>query len=377
MITDSNGILITGATGFLGAYILKELMEQTQLTIYCLARSSNNKSATLRLNENLEFLFDESVLNSWKMDRIVVLEGDMGRERFGLSNEDYVQLSENVRHIFHSAAMMWHFGKVEVFQEVNVCGVGRLLEFCDCGVPKELNHISTLAVSGRRCDNPNNEFCEADFHENMECPNAYVQTKYEAEQVLRPAMLEGRGVRIFRPGFIMGDMTSGRFKKTITTDAQYLHLRGHVLMQTAPPLYDDDFMDVTPVDYAAAAIVHIALSPDTENQIFHVCNPEPVLKARVWDLISEYGYFVRNLPAETYMLDVMELDDSDEFLEGLKDVIVYLGDYEKSPAVFRCDSTLRALEGSGITCHAPDRELLHKYLDYCVDIGFLPAPANQ
>lgn len=68
------------------------------------------------------------------------------------------------------------------------------------------------------------------------------------------------------------------------------------------------------------------------------------------------------------------MDDSEAFLEGLRDVIVYLGDYEKSLAVFRCDATLRPLRGTGIVRPASNRELLHKYLDYCVGIGFLPAP---
>lgn len=233
------------------------------------------------------------------MGRIVVLEGDVGRDRLGLSEKDYELVSRGVEHIFHSAATMWHFGRTEVFEEVNIRGVGRLFELCGCGVPKQLNHISTLAVSGRRCDNPGNEFGEDDFHENMECPNAYVQTKYEAEWVPRSVMLAGKGVRILRPGFIMGDAATGRFKRTVTADAQYLHLRGHVLMRTAPPLHQDDFMDVTPVDYAAAAIVHIALSPDTENQIFHICNPAPILKAAsersLATMVIPCGRFLRKI----------------------------------------------------------------------------------
>ena len=122
--------------------------------------------------------------------------------------------------------MLWHFGKLEQFLKVNVQGTENLLAFCSAGMPKTLNHISTLAVSGRRCDNPKNLFTEADFHESMECPNVYVETKYEAEKRLRPAMLAGHAVRIFRPGFIMGDSKTGRFKKHITSDAQYLHLQG-------------------------------------------------------------------------------------------------------------------------------------------------------
>lgn len=130
-------------------------------------------------------------------------------------------------------------------------------------MPKTLNHISTLAVSGRRCDNPKNLFTEADFHESMECPNVYVETKYEAEKRLASRHARRARCADFSSGLYYGRLEDGRFKKHITSDAQYLHLQGHIFMRTAPPLYDDDYMDLTPVDYAAAAIVHIALQPDT------------------------------------------------------------------------------------------------------------------
>ncbi|MBI9080529.1 MAG: thioester reductase domain-containing protein [Pseudodesulfovibrio sp.] len=376
MTNNSNGILLTGATGFLGAYLLKELLNKTTAPIYCLARPNKETTAEKRLLENMQFLFGTKEINAWDKKRIVAIEGDVGKENLDLSQQEYDFLCKNVNSIFHSAAMMWHFGRTEIFEQVNVGGVKRLLALAGCGIPKTINHISTLAVSGRRCDNPENRFSEADFHENMNCPNAYVQTKFEAEKLLRRAMSEGHDIKIFRPGFIMGDTVTGRFKKQITVDAQYLQLRGHILMQTAPPLYPDDYMDVTPVDYTAKAIVHIALNPDAENGVYHTCNPSPILKSDVWDIIRDYGYQIHTIPADNYMEKVLMMDDNDAFLEGLKDVIVYLDDYEKSPAIFECTRTLNALDGSGIHCHAPTRELLYKYLDYCVNIEFLPAPGN-
>ena len=242
------GVLLTGATGFLGGYLLKELVERTEMPIYCLTRSDGTLGARARLMDNLHFLFGADAVEAWPLERIAIVEGDLAKERFGLSEAGYAELAEHTGAVFHAAAMLWHFGKLEQFLKVNVQGTENLLAFCSAGMPKTLNHISTLAVSGRRCDNPKNLFTEADFHESMECPNVYVETKYEAEKRLRPAMLAGHAVRIFRPGFIMGDSKTGRFKKHITSDAQYLHLQGHIFMRTAPPLYDDDYMDLTPVD---------------------------------------------------------------------------------------------------------------------------------
>lgn len=58
--------------------------------------------------------------------------------------------------------------------------------------------------------------------------------------------------------------------------------------------------------------------------------PQPILKSQIWDIIRDYGFPVRTVPAERYLEEVLDSDD-ELFLRGLQSVIVYLGDYEKSP----------------------------------------------
>lgn len=203
------GVLLTGATGFLGGYLLKELVERTEMPIYCLTRSDGTLGVRARLMDNLHFLFGADAVEAWPLERIAIVEGDLAKERFGLSEAGYAELAERTGAVFHAAAMLWHFGKLEQFLKVNVQGTENLLAFCSAGMPKTLNHISTLAVSGRRCDNPKNLFTEADFHESMECPNVYVETKYEAEKRLRPAMLGRARCADFPSGLYYGRFEDG------------------------------------------------------------------------------------------------------------------------------------------------------------------------
>lgn len=91
-------------------------------------------------------------------------------------------------------------------------------------------------------------------------------------------------------------------------------------------------------------------------------------------MIKDYGYELRIIPLDNYKEDIFLVDDSDDYLRGLLNVIAYLDDYEKSPAVFDASNTLRYLQGSGIECPKLDERLLGKYLDYCVSVGFLPQP---
>lgn len=203
------GVLLTGATGFLGGYLLKELVERTEMPIYCLTRSDGTLGARARLMDNLHFLFGADAVEAWPLERIAIVEGDLAKERFGLSEAGYAELAERTGAVFHAAAMLWHFGKLEQFLKVNVQGTENLLAFCSAGMPKTLNHISTLAVSGRRCDNPKNLFTEADFHESMECPNVYVETKYEAEKRLRPRHARRARCADFPSGLYYGRFEDG------------------------------------------------------------------------------------------------------------------------------------------------------------------------
>lgn len=211
------GVLLTGATGFLGGYLLKELVERTEMPIYCLTRSDGTLGARARLMDNLHFLFGADAVEAWPLERIAIVEGDLAKERFGLSEAGYAELAERTGAVFHAAAMLWHFGKLEQFLKVNVQGTENLLAFCSAGMPKTLNHISTLAVSGRRCDNPKNLFTEADFHESMECPNVYVETKYEAEK-----RLASRHARRARCADFPSGLYYGRFEDGPLQEAHHV-----------------------------------------------------------------------------------------------------------------------------------------------------------
>lgn len=89
------GVLLTGATGFLGGYLLKELVERTEMPIYCLTRSDGTLGARARLMDNLHFLFGADAVEAWPLERIAIVEGDLAKERFGLSEAGYAELAEH------------------------------------------------------------------------------------------------------------------------------------------------------------------------------------------------------------------------------------------------------------------------------------------
>ena len=98
------GVLLTGATGFLGGYLLKELVERTEMPIYCLTRSDGTLGARARLMDNLHFLFGADAVEAWPLERIAIVEGDLAKERFGLSAVSYTHLDVYKRQADRSAA---------------------------------------------------------------------------------------------------------------------------------------------------------------------------------------------------------------------------------------------------------------------------------
>ena len=372
-----NQILLTGGTGFLGAYLLREFMKRTHSQIYCLVRAGYATTAKERILMNLDYYFGSEIFVDMQIDeRIIVINGDVGQDNLGLPEDIYEELAANIDEIYHAASITTHMGKQEDFIEVNVKGTLRIADFAAKNKIKVFNYISSLAVSGCREDNPSNLFKETDFHKNLRYPNLYVKTKCESEMIVRDYMQKGYPARIFRPGFIMGNSKTGHFKKDIEKDATYGLIKAHIQMGVAPPLYDDDYMDVTPVDYCASAIVHISLKPDTLNNTFHICNPRPVLKSFIWKLIRDYGYEIRFLEQENYDDIIFRLKEDDEYLRALQMVLLYLNDYRKSPAVFDASKTLECLENTGIICPQANEKLIKTYLDYIVQVGFLSIPKN-
>lgn len=119
------GVLLTGATGFLGGYLLKELVERTEMPIYCLTRSDGTFGARARLMDNLHFLFGADVVEAWPLERIAIVEGDLAKERFGLSEAGYAELAERTGAVFHARRHALAFRQAGTVPESERTGHGK------------------------------------------------------------------------------------------------------------------------------------------------------------------------------------------------------------------------------------------------------------
>jgi thioester reductase-like protein len=257
------GVLLTGATGFLGMELLARYLERTDRRVYALVRGADDREAAERMQGALRCLFGARHPYG---ERVVTVRGDLTRPRLGLRGRCDA-LAEEVSEIVHGAASISFELGLEDSRAVNVEGTRRVLEFAErCharGGLRRLSHISTAYVAGEHggC------FSEDDLDVGQRFRNAYEQSKFEAE-----CLVDGwRGrlpITVLRPSIVVGERESGW---TPSFNVLYWPLRAFARgAYLALPARRGAPVDVVPVDYVADAILHLSQVREAEDATFHL-----------------------------------------------------------------------------------------------------------
>lgn len=187
-MNDESRILLTGATGFFGAFLLHEFITATAYHINCLVRARDTVAAKRRIADNLQHysLWNESVES-----RISVSAGNLSREFLGLSAADFQDLAASVDAIYHSGALTSPLFPPERIRATNVSGTYWLTKLAAMTKPKQLVYVSS--TSARRTSE-----------------SAYDASKGEAEHLIRRAAADGLPVRIYRIPRLGPDSRTGQ-----------------------------------------------------------------------------------------------------------------------------------------------------------------------
>lgn len=369
---EPKAVLLTGATGYLGAYLLHELLVQSKAVVYCLVRPGIDPGLT-RIQSHMEYFFGPSVKERMK-DRVIAVEGDLEQDYLGLAPEQKAELAGVLEAIVHSAADVRHFGEEEQFAKTNIAGTLSLISLArECAAPVRFHHISTLgipedlALSGQWEE----VVGERKLRPDLTVENLYTNSKLEAEKALMDAAAQGLHVSIYRAGNLSSHSESGLFQKNIDSNSFYRMVKAMLLLGKAPKVQWE--VDFTPIDYAGKSIIALALQPDTSGEMFHICNPQTISYVAWVDLIREYGYEIELLEPEAYQKWLFD-PAAAKNEEGVKLAIAQLeGDGAKDSGYrYGCEATRTALQRTGITCAAPDSRFMGNMLDYAVKIGYFP-----
>lgn len=367
-------ILLTGSTGYLGSHILYELLKNTNAKIYCLIRKSNNKSLLEKLLDTMRVYFGEEITEDIK-ERVITIEGDLGKDKLGLSLADEVLLKEMVDTIIHAAADVRHFGDASHFEKVNIQGTKYLLDIAKCRSSIRFHYVSSLgivedlALSGKWEEIISKE----KFDNDLKLESVYTNSKLESEKLVYQAGEEGTAVTIYRGGNLTCRSDNGQFQKNINTNAFYRMIKSMLLLGKAPKA--DCYLDFTAIDYASKAIVYLACLDNTIGETFHICNPNQISYSSVINMINNYGYKVELLDQAEYEKWLFDRNINKN-QEGLELAIAQLdGDGVKdSHYRFACPNTMKYLDSSYLKYAETNQDFIDKMLNYAIKIGYFPKP---
>ena len=359
-------ILLTGATGFVGAFLLKDLLTMTSAEIYCLLRADDLEQGLKRLKRNLDSyqLWDESLAH-----RIKPVLGDLGSPRLGLSEETFGELANQIDVIIHNGAMVNFVYPYHAHKAANVLGTQEILRLASRVKLKPVHHVSTLSILYSGGVNEGRVFREDANLDEVGAPfGGYAQSKWVAEKLVMQAMERGIPCAVYRPGLVSGHSVTGAWN---TDNLISSMTRACVLLGSVPNL--DVMVNIVPVDFVSAAIVQLSKDAQNFGMIFHLDNPEPLHFRHLAGWLASQGLQARTVSFDEWREELfsqipnMPSDEWAPYLPLLEEV----DESQVFMPEFDLTNTLTRLNGSGVVCHPVNDALFSAYLNYFIPRGFL------
>jgi len=371
---EASNILLTGATGFLGAFLLQELLDQTQANVFCLVRATDSDAAVFRLRENLK------TYGLWQASyrsRIIPVLGDLAQPQLGIATPQYEQLASQIDGIYHNGALLNYVYPYAKFKPINVLGTQEVLRLACKTKLKPVHHISSVAVFESSAYY-NQRVTEADPIDRWEdIFLGYSQSKWVSEKLVQMAGQRGLPVTIYRPPLVSGHSQTGTWN---TTGFLCRMMKGCIQMGSI--MSDLDLLlDLSPVDYNSRAIAHLSQQKASLGKAFHLQNPHLLHWKELTEFIVSMGYPMQKVSYETWQEQLSHERDNPLypllpfFRHQWTNNLTYIELNEQGyRPLIGCEATLAALVDSGITCPPLDAQLLSTYFEYFIRSGFLAAP---
>ena len=299
---DFREVLLTGATGFIGRFLLRDLLQQNaDLVVHCVVRADHAEHGLERLRDILRHaeIWDEAFT-----PRIRVVAGDIGQARFGLSGADFNELCQRIDAVYHLAADISLASSYETIRRLNTLSLHNVLELCLRKRFKHLFYASTMAVFPQYFFAFAQEFRHRGIEHHMQ-PDldsmketyplgmlGYPWSKLTSEQVLLFAQQAGMPLAIFR------------LPQTAVSTTGYIQ-PNDLTMQILAAVIDCESIpegftfrsNNEAVDTVSQACTAISLNPDRRFTIYHCCKP----RLDYYELeLADFGIYLPEVPFESF-----------------------------------------------------------------------------
>jgi amino acid adenylation domain-containing protein/thioester reductase-like protein len=368
-LRDARSVFLTGATGFLGAFLLDSLLRRTDAGIRCLVRPREHSDPITPVRDNLRrygLRWSEKELAR----RVVPVVGDLEELLFGLTEEAFGELAGEVDVVIHAGAVVNLVYPYEALAPANVGGTREVLRLACLHKVKAVHHVSTNGIftpGGHVWREDADLDALADARED-----GYGQSKWVAEKLVFQAAGRGLPVRVYRPGNLSGHSVTGA-----SNPRDFL---GALLVESLrlgwAPEIEGWHLEMTPVDFAAETICHLAAEPDAPGRAFHLVNPDPPPASEVFSWLEGQGYHLEHLPYPEW-LEVRRKatrEDTEDVVGGILGGTASGVQEIWDGNTYDDRNTRRALEGSGLERPVIDAALLGRYARYFAKQGWVEVP---
>lgn len=366
----AKNILLTGATGFLGSHILDEFMKNETGKIYCIVREKNGKDCTQRLREILNFYFEDKYDDEIG-NRIIPITADI--TDYEKLKDGISKIINDISFVINSAACVKHHGDTNFFKKINVDSAYAIAKLC---YEKKLKliHISTVSVSGNAFETSNYNlkkskgftFDETCFYKNQNLENVYVCTKFKAEQIVLDYMIKGLQANIVRIGNLTNRYSDLKFQYNAEDNAFANRIKTLISLKIFPENNKDMYLEFTPVDVTAEAIIKIMQYFNTRHNMFHLYDNKHVCIKRFFEILKKENIEIKIVTPEEFAKKITQFAHSNK-RDILAGIINDLGKNNElnylSNIKIKCDYTISYLKKIGFEWPEIEDKYIIKYIE--------------
>ncbi|CAO2651210.1 Nn.00g095070.m01.CDS01 [Neocucurbitaria sp. VM-36] len=381
---------LTGATGFLGAYLLRDILSRPgKVTV--LVRAQNMDAALGRVRQTCQAygIWEDA----WE-SRLEPLVGDLEKPNLGLAADTWNKLADSVDVVIHNGALVHWVLPYSRLRGANVVSTMTALAMCAVGKPKNFGLVSSTSVldtdyfvklSEKSLAEGGTGVPEADDLEGARkgLGTGYGQSKWAAEYLTRQAGKKGLSGCVIRPGYVLGDPEYGT---TNTDDFLVRILKGCIQLKSRPDITNT--INMVPVTHVARVIVASSFNPPISPLgVAQITSHPRITFNEFLGSLENFGYSVPQVPyaewkksMETYVADRSGTKEESALLPLYHFVTGDLPADTKAPELDDSNAAEALRRDKAWTGQdwsaggAVTEDTVGVYISYLIELGFMPKP---
>ncbi|KAL2154625.1 hypothetical protein VTH82DRAFT_3301 [Thermothelomyces myriococcoides] len=297
-------IFLTGATGFLGTYLVRDILDRTARSVRLIAHVRGAKDSSAALSRLQRSLQGNGLWKDEWESRLNAVVGDLSKPQLGIDDATWQNLAQEVDIVIHNGATVHWVKRYQDMMAANVLSTIDAMRLCNEGKPKVFTFVSSTSVldteyyirlSNEQISTGQGAIMEDDDMNGSRTGlgTGYGQTKWVSEQLVREAGRRGLLGSVVRPGYVLGDSETGVCN---VDDFLIRMLKGCIQISARPRIINT--VNAVPVNHVARVVVASALNPLPGG--VHVVHVTAHPRLRMNEYLSILEYYGYKTPEVTY-----------------------------------------------------------------------------